>query len=196
MPPRRDATTNQGARVSKVLAQLSLEEAAPPQKLRFTATGVDFGQAARGADPEAVFDDEARDQIQGNIIPGFRKDHQQFLFFKLGRKAMAKRWLKWIAPLITSMDDALAFVRAFRALRDRLGSRQVPLKATWMNIAFSHGAIASLVSAEDADLFGDQSFRQGMAERSGFLGDPTSRKAPGNNRRWLIGGPARRPISS
>ena len=63
---------------------------------------------------------------------------------------MAKRWLKWIAPLITPMDDALAFVRAFRALRDRLGRRQLPLRATWVNIAFSHGAIASLVTAAAA----------------------------------------------
>ena len=191
MPPKRAATTKQTARVSKVLAHLPLEEAAPPQTTRFTAAGVNFGRAARNADPEPVFDDHARDQVQGNIIPGFRKDHQHFLFFKLGRKSMAKRWLKWIAPLITPMDDALAFVRAFRALRDRLGSRQVPLRATWVNIAFSHGAIASLVTAAAADAFGDQSFRQGMAERLGFLGDPTSRRSRGNKERWLVGGPGK-----
>jgi Dyp-type peroxidase family len=178
-------------RVEQVLQTFPVAEAPPPQKLRFTATGANFGEAAQGVDPEPVFDEAARDQIQGNIIPGFRKDHQHFLFFKLGRKADAKRWLRWIAPQITPMDDALAFVRSYRALRDRLGSKDVPLKATWINIAFSYGAIAALVSPQDADAFGDQSFRQGLAERSGFLGDPTSRKVAGNRHRWVVGGPGK-----
>jgi Dyp-type peroxidase family len=178
-------------RVEQVLQTFRVEEAPPPQKARFTATGANFGEAARGIDPEPVFDEPARDQIQGNIIPGFRKDHQQFLFFKLGRKADAKRWLRGIAPQITPMDDALAFVRSYRALRDRLGSKDAPLKATWINIAFSYSAIATLVSKQDADAFGDQSFRQGLAERSEFLGDPTSRKVAGNRHSWVVGGPGK-----
>ena len=89
------------------------------------------------------------------------------------------------------MDDALAFVRSYRALRDRLGSKDAPLKATWINIAFSYSAIAALVSQQDADAFGDQSFRQGFSERSGFLGDPTSRKVAGNRHSWVVGGPGK-----
>jgi Dyp-type peroxidase family len=188
------ATTRSAPRapqVERVLATFPLEEAPPPQKLRFTATGANFGEAARAADPEPVFDVAARDEIQGNIIPGFRKDHQYLLFFKLGRKKDAKRWLREIAPQITPMDDALAFVRSYRALRDRLGSKDVPLKATWINIAFSCGAIAALVSQQDADAFGDQSFRQGLSERSAFLGDPTTRKIAGNRHSWVVGGPGK-----
>ena len=139
---RSPRPARRGQRVEQVVQTFRVEEASPPHKARFTATGANFGEAARGVDPEPVFDEAARDQIQGNIIPGFRKDHQHFLFFKLGRKADAKRWLRWIAPQITPMDDALAFVRSFRALRDRLGSKDAPLKATWINIAFSYGAIA------------------------------------------------------
>ncbi|MES1265822.1 MAG: hypothetical protein ABUU24_09275, partial [Variovorax sp.] len=125
--------------VVKILEHFPIEEQAPPQKASFGATGANFGDAAPDAEEEPVFDRAARKGIQGNVIPGFRKDHQYFLFYELGPLPAAKRWLHWLAPLITSMDDALAFVRSYRSLRDRLGSKDVPLKATWVNIAFSCG---------------------------------------------------------
>jgi Dyp-type peroxidase family len=175
--------------VAKLLETVPEAEAPPPSSLHFAATGADFGAPAPGGPDEPVFDKSAREAIQGNIIPGFRKDYQHFLFLKLGRKPAAKKWLRWIAPRITSMDEALAFVRAYRALRARLGTKDVPLKATWVNIAFSNRAVAALTTPTDADAFGDQSFRQGLAERAEFLGDPSDSAAPGNKRKWVVGGP-------
>ena len=139
--------------------------------------------------PEPVYGPAQRAKIQGNIIPGFNKDHQHFLFYRLGRISRAKAFLRWIAPQISSMDEVLAFVRAHRALRLRLGIAEPDLSATWVNIAFSHGAIARLVSQADADAFGEQSFRQGLAERSTYLGDPTRRSHRGHRSRWVVGGP-------
>lgn len=191
MPPKRTATQDLVPDLAKILESFPVEETAVPQKLRFSATGANFGEAGPGGELEPVFDRDAREQIQGNIIPGFRKDYQHFLFFKLGRKPAAKRWLRWIAPFITPMDEALAFVRSYRALRDRLGTKDVPLKATWVNIAFSCRAISALVSPEDGEAFGDQSFRQGLAERAEFLGDPTRPSAPGNKHKWVVGGPGK-----
>jgi hypothetical protein len=61
--------------------------------------------------------------------------------------------------------------------------------ATWVNIAFSCDAIAQLAGKADAAAFGDQSFRQGLAERSTYLGDPTRPSHPGHRSRWVVGGP-------
>ena len=142
------------------------------------------------APPEPVYDREAREEIQGNIVPGFNKDHQHFLFYRIAAKSRTKEWLRLIAPVITSMDDALAFVRVHRALRHKLGVKEPQLiKATWVNIAFSIGAIAKLAGKDEAAAFGEQSFRQGLAARSTYLGDPTSTKHPGHASRWLVGGP-------
>jgi hypothetical protein len=63
------------------------------------------------APPEPVYDREARDDIQGNIIPGFNKDHQHFFFYRIRSTAQTKNWLRLITPAISSMDDVLAFVR-------------------------------------------------------------------------------------
>ena len=41
----------------------------------------------------------------------------------------------------------------------------------------------------DAAAFGDQSFRQGLAARSAYLGDPTNPRSPGHRSHWVVGGP-------
>lgn len=146
-------------------------------------------QDVPGSPPEPVYTPKQQDDIQGNTIPGFNKDHQQFLFYRMCKVKQAKRFLKWIAPLITSMEEVIAFRRLYRKRRLKLGRDHVDLCSTWINIGFSHNAIRRLTSKEEAEAFGDQSFRQGLAARSGYLGDPTSRKTRGHRSRWLIGGP-------
>jgi Dyp-type peroxidase family len=173
----------------KVLDGLAELQVELPQGVFVPVLGGDVGAEVPGAEPEPVYGAKARANIQGNTIPGFNKDHQHFLFFRLGNLRRAKRWLRWIAPLISSMEDVLSFVRAHRALRLKLGVIEPPMCATWVNIAFSNRAIARLVSPADAAAFGDQSFRQGLAERSTYLGDPTRPSHPGYRRRWVVGGP-------
>jgi len=142
-----------------------------------------------GVEPEPVYHQAARDDIQGNIIPGFNKDHQQFLFFRIADVRAAKKWLHWIAPRISSMDDVLAFVRAHRSLRLRLGVKEPGLKATWVNIAFTAAGVTRLAGKAETAAFGEQSFRQGLAARSTYLGDPTRPSHRGHAGRWLVGGP-------
>jgi len=139
---------------------------------------------------EDVYGEAVRRKIQGNIIPGFNKDHQHFLFYRITDVSPAKKFLRAIAPHITSMYEALEFVRAHRALRMRLGVVEPPgLKATWVNIALSCPGIEKLAGAGTGEQFGEQSFRQGLAERSTYLGDPTNRAEPGHKSRWRVGGP-------
>jgi Dyp-type peroxidase family len=176
---------------AKIAGAVAATEAVLPKDVHVSALG-DSGGEIPGAEPEPVYEAAERGNIQGNIIPGFNKDHQHFLFFRLGRTKPAKTFLHWIAPYITSMEEVLSFVRMHRALRLRIGIREPALKATWVNIAFSHAAIAALAGAPAADAFGDQSFRQGLAARSTYLGDPTRRSDRGHRSHWTVGGTSRR----
>ena len=166
---------------------------------------------ARGGPTEPVYDAEVAADIQGNIIPGFNKDHQQFLFLRFGDADGARDWLRWLAPRLTTMDEVLEFRREFRALRLRLGVREPRTAAPpGLRSRSRTAGIAALAGEDDADAFGEQSFRQGLAERSTYLGDPTRSRPsraprqlgrrrpgrrgrrPGDRRRRRAGRPRRR----
>jgi Dyp-type peroxidase family len=139
---------------------------------------------------EPVYDEAARRDIQGNIVPGFNKDHQHFLFLRVCDRERARRWVAAMSSSITSMDEAQAFVREYRARRLAEGVRApAGLTATWVNIAFSYPGIKTLAGADEADRFREESFRQGLAARSTYLGDPTSAEHPGQRNHWVVGGP-------
>ena len=176
------------AKFGHVLDQLGKAEAKLPKHILIPALAGDPDAEIPGAEPEPVYGLKARGNIQGNIIPGFNKDHQHFLFFRIGNVRRAKSWLRWIAPFISSMEEVLAWVRTFRAMRLRQGI-EPPMCARWVSIAFSCRAIALLAGKADAAAFGDQSFRQGLAARSTYLGDPTKSSHPGNRWKWVVGGP-------
>lgn len=161
----------------------------PLKGIKVPSTGAESGTEIADLEAEPVYGPRVRDDLQGNIVPGFNKDHQHFLFFRMRSVKPAKQWLRWLAPQIASMDEVLAFVRAHRSLRLKLGVKEPGLKATWVNVAFSYAAIVKLAGKEQADAFGDISFRQGLAERSTYLGDPTDPEASGHRRNWVVGGP-------
>jgi Dyp-type peroxidase family len=206
--PSKDKKITQS--IEKILANLSNAEGEVAPQERFSAVGTDFGakltveetsltaevertitigEPVGVAEPEPVFQEAIRKNIQGNILPGFNKDYQHFLFYRIGNKKPAKKWLQWITPLISSMDEVLAFNRMYRTLRFRTGEKDVPVKATWINIAFSCEGIAKLTSKVTAAAFGDESFRQGLSARSEYLGDPTKPGTPGQKQKWVVGGP-------
>lgn len=176
------------AKFNGVLEELEKFEPQLPHGILTPALGGDPAAELPGAPAEPIYDPKKRGNIQGNTIPGFNKDHQHFLFYRIRKVDRAKRWLKWIAPLITSMEEVLAFVRALRAARRKLGF-EPPMCAAWVNIAFSHHAIEVLAGAADAAAFGEQSFRQGLSERSTYLGDATKSSHQGHRSKWVVGGP-------
>ncbi|TQM63860.1 Dyp-type peroxidase [Humibacillus xanthopallidus] len=148
---------------------------------------------------EPVYGRVAGNEIQGAVVPGFNKDHQQLVFLQIGDVDRARAWLRWLAPRISTMNEVLDFRRAFRAARLRLGVRdpglaaegsRVPeLTATWTSVAFSCKGIALLAGDAEARRFGDESFGQGLAARSTYLGDPTGPAHPGHRDHWVVGGP-------
>ena len=147
------------------------------------------GEDVPGSPPEPVFDSATQKDIQGNIIPGFNKDHQHFLFFRIRNGKRTKLFLRDILPRISTMEEVIAFRRLYRSKRFLLGRHNTYLCSTWVNIAFSRRAIELLSSKADADAFGDRSFQLGLSQRSSYLGDPTSPAHRGFPRKWKVGGP-------
>lgn len=147
------------------------------------------GEDVPGSPTEPVFAAAARDDIQGNIIPGFNKDHQHFLFFRIHNAKRTKKFLHDLLPRISTMEEVLAFRRLYRAKRFLLGRHKAMLCSTWLNIGFSHHGIALLANLADANAFGDSSFRLGLKERSSYLGDPTTKTHSGFPANWKVGGP-------
>ncbi len=176
------------AKFNNVLEILEKFEPNLPAGIFTPALGGDPAEELPDAPPEPVYNPKQRGNIQGNTIPGFNKDHQHFLFYRIRKVDRAKRWLKWIAPLIASMEEVIAFVRALRSARRRLGIEPAMCSA-WVNIAFSQHAIEVLAGRDDAAAFGEESFRQGLAARSTYLGDPTRNSHPGHRNKWVVGGP-------
>ena len=57
--------------------------------------------------------------MQGNILTGFNKDNQAFIFLSLcnGKVADFKGWLQIVRPFIATTAEALAFNRLFKVIR-------------------------------------------------------------------------------
>ena len=111
------------------------------------------------------------DRIQGNILEGFNKDYQNFLFLSFLDKARARDWLAEIASEVASVAEVRDFNRLFKHLKARRGGELGILKATWMNIAFSYAGLEAL-GADPADLAKfPRPFSDGMLKRAGAIGD-------------------------
>ena len=123
-------------------------------------------------------------QIQGNILAGFNKDHQRFLFLHIVDVTLAKRWLADMIADIAMTDEVKAFNDSFKLAKARAGGHEdgtMPV-ATWRNIAFNYPGLERL-GASGLQRF-PIDFREGMAARSHRLGD-VGRNAPEQWDPWL-----------
>jgi len=84
------------------------------------------------------------DWVQGNIVPGFHKDFQDFVFVRFENAADAKRWLTALLPSVqvSSARNVARYNRAFKAHRS--GGAVQPSPTQWANIAFSRHGLESL----------------------------------------------------
>jgi len=136
----------------------------------------------------------AASQIQGNIFPGFNKDHQTLLFLRIEEPTAFRGWLANFVNQIATTEFVLAFNRLFKSLKNEQKQESGQLRATWTNIAFSFGGLKKLgTSAMKLSAFVDTAFKEGLLARSqaGELGDPVGSKTAGDPENWLIGGPGR-----
>jgi Dyp-type peroxidase family len=135
---------------------------------------------------------EAED-IQGNILAGFNKDHQLLMALKIRDVPTARRWLKRILPRISSTAEVHLFNSLFRRLRARLGNDPAGLVATWTNIAFSREGLATLLSTAEAAAVPDPAFVAGLPARARGLGDPIAPGQTDPTLSWVVGGTGRVP---
>jgi deferrochelatase/peroxidase EfeB len=77
-------------------------------------------------------------QVQGNIVPGFNKDHQAFVLVSFPSRSAGQAWLRAVAPEVDSAKDVLAFKAAYKTVDDlRRRQRQASISARWLNLALS-----------------------------------------------------------
>jgi Dyp-type peroxidase family len=125
---------------------------------------------AMGRYVEPALDDQ---EIQGNVLAGFNKDHQWMIGFDIADVARARHWLGEIAPKLSKLADVAAYKHAYDAAKR--GRREPPAPVTWLNLALSFRGLA-LLRPPLADGLGSPAFQQGIAAR-GVL--PPSRQNGG-----------------
>jgi Dyp-type peroxidase family len=127
------------------------------------------------------------DDIQGNILGGFNKNHQTLLGIGFGGDAArAKRIVAGLAAKVTTLREVMPFKRRHRARAAGLIPADTPLTATWTAVAFSFEGL-KLLSA-DADQFSSAEFRAGLAASATRIGDQDD---PATH--WVVGQPGKVP---
>jgi Dyp-type peroxidase family len=159
------------------------------------------GRRVSSASHAGVRDDVVleTDEIQGNVLEGFNKPFQSLLCLKIEDPRIFRWRLGELAPRIASATEVLAFNRLYKSVQQRQSNRMrsgrlspvQPVKATWVNIAFSYAGLRMLTNGTNLELtssddFQDESFRLGLKARSKQIGDPTT--GPGSTREWVVGG--------
>ncbi len=130
----------------------------------------------------------ALDDIQGNILAGFRKDYQRFVFGAFGDEQVKgiKAWLAHFVDEIASAQSVGAFNTAFRLMRAELQREPRELQVLWRNIAFTRSGLEKLIGVADVAKFTDQAFLGGASTGAPTIGDPSD-GSPGDPRTWDFG---------
>jgi Dyp-type peroxidase family len=113
------------------------------------------------------------ENIQGNITPGFRKDHQVFVFLRFPDTQRARCWLETLRPDIASAAEVATFNRLFGLVKKRRRRKERRfIRATWVNVAFSFAGLKKLRGADIRELNGfPEEFRSSALDRADRLGD-------------------------
>jgi Dyp-type peroxidase family len=112
------------------------------------------------------------ENIQGNIVAGFNKDHTSYLFFALPEEpAEARAWLDHVVDQVATAQEVQQFNDLFRVVRRRRRGREGVVEAAWMNLAFTHEGLRKLGVAESELSQFPKEFRDGMRSRSKEVGD-------------------------
>jgi Dyp-type peroxidase family len=133
------------------------------------------------------------DDIQGDICPGFKKDSQHFVFLQITDPALAKGWLKKLAPRLWNAQQVLAAHGLWKQMRRQLGYEPNNLNFLLLNCAISFAGLKKL-GLPDLDQFDDAAFKLGLEARAAGIGDPSPGSGlPGAPETWQFGSGNRRP---
>lgn len=133
------------------------------------------------------------DEIQGNILAGFNKDRQTFLFIQFTDASKARAWLGALAPRIATTRQVAAFNDQFSAARRASGGDDPQaLKATWVNLGLTAAGLRKLAPGLANDIAKFGSFNLGAVAQAAALNDRGA-SAPEH---WLFGGPRQPSIDA
>jgi len=119
------------------------------------------------------------DQIQGNITPGLRKNHQAFMLLRFPSREAAGAWLKALAPRVTSTKQVRDFVERLR--RSNASEAEIATWHTkWVNVAISWAGLDTLGAPGIGEF--PEDFQQGLRQRAEQVADHETIKD------WEIGG--------
>jgi Dyp-type peroxidase family len=125
------------------------------------------------------------EEIQGNILAGFNKDHVVFLFFKLPDALQGRAYLLAVVPRIATTKQVTTFNAQFsNARRLRGGDDPTNLRAVWVNISLTHHGLLTVAPGLRPELRDFFAFNRGPVAQADSLGD-VGMSAPN---RWLFGG--------
>ncbi|MDH6705360.1 Dyp-type peroxidase family [Kitasatospora sp. MAA19] len=136
------------------------------------------------------------DEIQGDILAGFKKDNVSVLFLKFEDAGRAREWLRQLVPQIATTREVATFNEAFSEARKSSGGDDPKtLKATWLGVSFTYEGLRALSTTDPFVTpppigSGLEAFKEGSAKRAGALGD-TGDNSPEN---WLFGNGKNQPI--
>ncbi|MGC9949069.1 MAG: Dyp-type peroxidase [Bryobacteraceae bacterium] len=130
--------------------------------------------------------------IQGIAVPGFLKPHQTLVGVSTpndpGAVVAFKEFLRGLAGEISTAAETLADRRRFRVAKAAAGPKPPAAKAL-LGIGFTFQGLQKLTPG--AVSLPSEAFRQGLAARSAFLGDPADPADEGNPKNWKVGAPGR-----
>ncbi|MBI4488861.1 MAG: Dyp-type peroxidase [Deltaproteobacteria bacterium] len=131
--------------------------------------------------------------IQGNIVPGFKKDSQHFVLLRVIDAQLARNWLRGLAPRLSSAREVRDAHTVWKGMRRKLGRDPDNLDFLFVNCAISAAGLRKL-GLPGIDEFDDAAFKLGLESRASVIGDPPNGSGtPGAPETWLFGSGRRRP---
>jgi len=135
-------------------------------------------------------DDEIRallDDVQGNVIDAFGKDHQRLLLFEMTDPAGAKRWLAAMSNAVATGAEVRAFNDLFRRVRDRRGGHREIVESVWTQLLLTASGLRFIGVADAVVAQLGPEFAGGMKSQAAQLddtaeSDPTTWREPYKSR--------------
>jgi Dyp-type peroxidase family len=141
------------------------------------------------------------ENIQGNVLSAFNKDHARFVLVSLPTEAkQARAWLAEVEPLVATVREVEDFNEEFSRRRREAPTDLASMAARWVGLGLTvtglrklvtdpaglDAELASLVAARRPPVLGETlSFVAGPAAHARELGDV----GPSAPQAWLFGGP-------
>ncbi|KAJ2983322.1 hypothetical protein NUW58_g6269 [Xylaria curta] len=111
--------------------------------------------------------------VQGDILEGLGKKQQSFLFFRIksGQASRFREDLRSFVPLVTNTTEAKKFHHTIKEGKKEAAKQGKPfplIDHSSVNIGFSQKGLNALGFSDD---IGDATFKRGMVDDAGDLGD-------------------------